>query len=557
MRSDIPEPHLGERPTAYADRLGAWYATIVSPEHKKEFGQYLTPEPVADYMAGLCDTQADIIRILDPGSGTGVLTCAVCEHLASIKRRPTELHVVAYENDANLAAVLEKSLAYLKSYLKSPGISLHFDLKTEDLVLAYADALLEDSTNSPSLFQETAGQQSFDLIISNPPYFKISKADPRAKAASTVVHGQPNIYALFMAVGASLLRPGGQLVFITPRSFASGPYFQLFRERFFNKMRPESIHIFESRTDAFKRDDILQENIIMKARRDEGWTAKSAKTHVSISSSNGSKDFHRMGKRQMRLGSILDMGSFDKVFHIPISDDEERILEALQSWAGRLDSYGLQISTGPVVPFRAVPFLAEEGNVPHTHVPLLWMQHVTPMLVTWPLAGQRKPQYFVVIDDSMKLLVADKTYVLLRRFSAKEDRRRLVAGPLFRGQLRSPSIGLENHLNYIHRPGGTLTEDEARGLAVLFNSSVLDTYFRTMNGNTQVSATELRSIPLPDWDLIVRIGRSAKSLPDDEESIDGLIEAFVQIRPNRGSRQAFTNASDLLQEATHGSATVA
>ena len=279
------------------------------------------------------------------------------------KKGTTELHVVAYENDTALAALLEKSLVYLRQRLSLQAISLHVDLRQDDFVLAYADELLQDSTNSPSLFQETARRQSFDLIISNPPYFKIPKSDPRAKAASTVVHGQPNIYALFMAVGGSLLRPGGQLVFITPRSFASGPYFQLFRERFFNKMRPESIHMFESRTDAFKRDDILQENIIMKARREEGWTAKSAKTYVSVSSTNGSeKDFHRICKRQMRLGSILDMRSFDKVLHIPISDDEERILEALRSWTGRLDSYGLQISTGPVVPFRAISVFEGRGD---------------------------------------------------------------------------------------------------------------------------------------------------------------------------------------------------
>ena len=86
MRSDIPVPNEGERPTAYADRLGSWYTSIVSPQHKKEFGQYLTPQPVADYMAGLFEPRENIVRILDPGSGAGVLTCAACEHLASEKR---------------------------------------------------------------------------------------------------------------------------------------------------------------------------------------------------------------------------------------------------------------------------------------------------------------------------------------------------------------------------------------------------------------------------------------------------------------------------------------
>jgi len=157
----------------------------------------------------------------------------------------------------------------------------------------------------------------------------------------------------------------------------------------------------------------------MKARREEGWTAKSDKTYVCVSSTNGSKDFHRIRKRQMRLGSILDMRSFDKVLHIPISDDEERILEALRSWTGVLIVTAFNINrTGSS--FRALPFLKEEGIVPETHAPLLWMQHVKPMAVEWPLAGQRKPQYFVVADESMKLLVPDKTYVCYEGLAPKK-----------------------------------------------------------------------------------------------------------------------------------------
>ena len=71
------------------------------------------------------------------------------------------------------------------------------------------------------------------------------------------------------------------------------------------------------------------------------------------------------------------------------------------------------------------------------------------------------------------------------------------------------------------------------------------------------TATELRSIPLPDWDLIIKIGRNAKSLPDHAESIDSLIEAFAQIEPNSASKRPLTNAPDLLQEGSHGSAAIA
>ena len=88
---------------------------------------------------------------------------------------------------------------------------------------------------------------AYDAVIANPPYFKIGKNDPRALAASSLVHGQPNIYSLFMAVSSALLVSRGDFVFINPRSFTSGPYFRKLREVFFAMIRPVHTHIFGSR----------------------------------------------------------------------------------------------------------------------------------------------------------------------------------------------------------------------------------------------------------------------------------------------------------------------
>ena len=91
------------------------------------------------------------------------------------------------------------------------------------------------------------------------------------------------------------------------------------------------------------------------------------------------------------------------------------------------------------------------------------------------------------------LLLPNRNYVLLRRFNAKEEPRRLTAAPWLASEFAVPEIGTENHRNYIHRRGGTLPDDEAWGLAALYNSRLLDTWFRAVNGNTQVSATEPRA----------------------------------------------------------------
>ena len=120
------------------------------------------------------------------------------------------------------------------------------------------------------------------------------------------------------------------------------------------------------------------------------------------------------------------------------------------------------------------------------------MQNVKPMSAQWPIET-RKQQYIMVTAGSLPLLVPDRNYVLMRRFSAKEERRRLVSAPLLASTLGSNLVGLENHLNYIYRPKGELMPEEAYGLAAFYSCRIPDTYFRTFNGNTQISATELRT----------------------------------------------------------------
>ncbi len=78
-------------------------------------------------------------------------------------------------------------------------------------------------------------------------------------------------------------------------------------------------------------------------------------------------------------------------------------------------------------------------------------------------------------------------------------------------------IALENHLNYLYRPGGTLSYEEAVGLAAFLNSSLVDRYFRIMSGNTQVSATELRNLPLPSQEYVVRIGEQIISVQGEQD----------------------------------------
>ena len=104
--SPLPAPTMQERPCLFADRVGAWYISSRSSQYRKTHGLYLTPVPVADFMAALIEARSTTVRLLDPAAGAGVLCCAVVERLVSRQSPPASIELVAYESDRDLCGPL-------------------------------------------------------------------------------------------------------------------------------------------------------------------------------------------------------------------------------------------------------------------------------------------------------------------------------------------------------------------------------------------------------------------------------------------------------------------
>lgn len=500
---EVPLPKAGCTPLVYADVLGRAYLAYAKSDQRKNGAHYLTPVAVARFMAECAVYTQRNLRVLDPGSGAGVLSAAVCE-VAFASGTVKRLHIDTYETDRLLAELTHLTLSFSRDWLVQRGITLTFEVECGDFVLDHAPILNTASYQLWNGGYREGSRQDYDLVISNPPYFKIGKGDQRAVAGASIMHGQPNIYAMFMAISAHLISKSGRLVYIVPRSFASGPYFKRFREAFFQRVTPTAIHLFESRKDVFKNQAVLQENLVLAARRRTDDVSQS-KGQVLVSHSRAVDDLADREQMLIGLDSVLDNGSLNRELCIPQCREDLELVRRIRAWPASLGSLGLNISTGPVVPFRATQFLTDDTSEPSA-VPLLWMQHVKPMRVEWPSKGTSKPQKIKAAPSSVRLLVRDGNYVLLRRFSAKEEKRRLVAAPLISGSLNAELVGLENHLNYIRGETRQLDEELAYGLAALVNSVFLDRYFRISNGNTQVSSTELRSMPLPAEQDIRAVG---------------------------------------------------
>lgn len=462
--------------------LSAARRAVTDEERKHALGQFFTPPEVAGFMASLVDTHPGrTVRVLDPGAGTGMLGLAAAHQL--LAAGAAAVHLTVVESDPHVQGELARSMALL---CEEFGARFTVEIRRDDFLVL----------DSPRLGVPPLGRD-FDLAIANPPYFKMSPSEVLGGNA-------PNAYARFMEVAGRALRLGGQLVFIVPRSFASGVYFKQFRRRFHEAMAMERVHVFESRRAAFKEDSVLQENIIVSYRRSDRWPDE-----VVVSVSDSPATITEAREHRVSAATVYDSADPAGVIHLPTGQGDDATMRLVRSWPGSLRAFGLEISTGPVVAFRTDAMVAKPNGAPT--VPMLWMQHVRPGEVVWPVpGGMRKPEHILTAAGE-KLLVQNRTYVLMRRFSAKEEARRLTVAVMPKGTLPGEVIGLENHLNFIHRPGGTLSLDEAYGLGALLGSTLIDEYFRISNGNTQVNASEIRALPLPAHDRLLALGAAVRA----------------------------------------------
>jgi adenine-specific DNA-methyltransferase len=479
----------------------------VSADYRKKRSQVFTPPEVARFMAGLFTAIPSEYVLLDPGAGIGTLTAAFCERILKM-RSPRKVIAHLFENDPRLISLLKRNLENCRRVLTGAGHWFDYVVHAEDFVAATARGL-----RSTGLFDDAAFAVEFDGVIMNPPYSKLRKDSAQARLLREIVHGQPNIYAFFMALAARLLKVNGEIVAITPRSFCNGLYFRGFRRWYFDRVGLDHIHVFESRTETFKHSSVLQESVITKAHR-----LGVARPVITVTSSFAGNVAEGMEQDEVPSEAIIDNSAGDYVVRIPESDHDREIMRVVESFPLRFSQTGLRISTGPVVLFRATEYLLGDAN-DKAAVPLLHPHNVKPFATLWPLAKNGKHIAFKCSEDSLRLLVPVRNYVLLKRFSAKEEKRRLVAGCFLKRQAASSYLAIENHVNYVYHADRDLTEDEVFGIAAIFNSTLIDRYFRTISGSTQVNATEIRAMNFPDLGSLARIGKQVRRNTAEAESI--------------------------------------
>ncbi len=163
--------------------LGAWARLTAADERPQTTG--------SESHAAHVENQRATIRVLDVGTGCGLVALLLAQ-------RFPETHIVALEIDPQAAEQAAENVA------RSP-FAQQIDVHCVDFL---------DENRCASLVDPGA----FDAIVSNPPFFEETLLAPDALRAQARHTATGLTFARLTARAARLLRPGGSLEVIVPKS---------------------------------------------------------------------------------------------------------------------------------------------------------------------------------------------------------------------------------------------------------------------------------------------------------------------------------------------------
>jgi adenine-specific DNA-methyltransferase len=471
--------------------LSTAYAALSEASYRKRLALYFTPPVIARRLigdlkaAGACFERE---RFIDPACGGAAFIAIVADQMrqslaakgikGSALLRHVRTHLVGIDIDPVLGA-LSRYFLQMNFY---------------DEISAHGKAVKFKILKGDSLRSFRGLKGGFDVVLCNPPFRKLSEEETESLRGRGAAKQQApaNLYSLFIELAVSLARPGGLVGLVTPTSFMSGRQFGELRTYLLDKTQVLHIGIITDRERVYL--DVQQETALTVVRQIPPPAKGRSQTALSLVEPCGS--YEVVGRCRLPNSG----GSW------PIARDHTdlALIQAAARSPYRLVDYGYTPSVGGFVWNRdSNPVFLHKNHVPRraksTTVPLLWSSDIrADGVLRFGVHGNSRNQHrFIDPGREGRPSVRNRPGVILQRVTANEQPRRLVGAVI-------PSAFVKKHGGYVGENHTVILEQRKGALlrpaevVQLLASPVIDRYFRSISGSTNVSTFELGQLPLPD-----------------------------------------------------------
>jgi adenine-specific DNA-methyltransferase len=494
--------------------VGTLYAALLPDETRSEFGVYYTPPVLVHRLIKIInDTRFNwtASKILDPACGGAAFLAPIADKIVE------EFYNKGVEDPKCILDHIEQNLRGIEIDPFAAWISaVLLETTLLDLCIKAKRRLSRLITVADTLEVNREHIGSFDLIVGNPPYGKMTLREDLRLKFSRSLYGHANLYGVFTDIATQLINKNGLIAYVTPTSFLGGQYFKGLRRLLSQVSPPLTIDFIDQRSGVF--DNVLQETLLVVYKDKNNSTPKTIINAISLEEKNKSLKVEKVG-----VFSLPE--EVEDPWLFPRSILQREVLGRATKMNYRLKDYGYIVNTGQLVWNRHKEQLREIKT--KKTLPIIWSESILEN-GTFEFKHSRKNHIpYIELENSQDFLITKTSCILVQRTTAKEQARRVMAAIMPQKFLNANKDGVvvENHINMIKPTSKKLIS--LKVLLAILNSDAIDQIFRCINGSVAVSAYELNALPLPDPEYIHKLGILVEK--EDESLINTYITQLYKL----------------------------
>lgn len=226
------------------ETLGDSFQRFLDRIEKKNLGQFYTPKEVVEYMVSYLDIKPTS-KILDPTCGCGIFLTTAYNYLKENTNGNPLLNLYGVDLNKTAAELTRLSL-WIKDGMSNQKLELlERNIKVGNSIISNKD-LDKNALDWRVEFNDVFQDGGFDFIIGNPPYLTLNKDKDFTTDEpffADVLNGPTNAATLILARSYELLKDGGVMAFVLPKTMLRVKSYSNLRKFILN--RCEILHIVD------------------------------------------------------------------------------------------------------------------------------------------------------------------------------------------------------------------------------------------------------------------------------------------------------------------------